>query len=147
MVDRQDALGLPLAKPLDEVDVRGLAAALRGDLIRPEDDRYDASRAVFNAMVDRRPALIVRCAGVADVMKGVEFARSHDVPLSIRGGGHSVAGKAVCDGGLMLDLSPMKGIRVDPARRRPKPKPGSLWASSTTRRRLSGWRPRSGSSR
>jgi FAD/FMN-containing dehydrogenase len=118
MVDRQDALGLPLAKPLDEADIQGFAAALRGDLIRPEDDRYAAARAVFNAMVDRRPALIVRCAGVADVMRGVEFARSHDVPLSIRGGGHSVAGKAVCDGGLMLDLSPMKGIRVDTARRR-----------------------------
>ena len=68
-------------------------------------------------MVDRRPALIVRCVGVSDVMRGVEFARSHDVPLSIRGGGHSVAGKAVYDGGLMLDLSPMKGIRVDPAQR------------------------------
>ena len=118
MVDRQDALGLPLAKPLDEADIQGFAAALRGDLIRPEDDRYAAARAVFNAMVDRRPALIVRCAGVADVMRGVEFARSHDVPLSIRGGGHSVAGKAVCDGGLMLDLSPMKSIRVDTARRR-----------------------------
>src|SRR5919106_4297299 len=117
MVDRQDALGLPLAKPLDEADVQGLAAALRGDLIRPEDDHYDTARAVFNAMVDRRPALIVRCSGVSDVMRGVEFARSHDVPLSIRGGGHSVAGKAVCDGGLMLDLSPMKGIRVDPTRR------------------------------
>jgi hypothetical protein len=87
MVDRQDALGLPLAKPLDEKDIRGFAAALRGDLIRPEDDRYGAARAVFNAMVDRRPALIVRCAGVADVMRGVEFARSHDVPLSIHGGG------------------------------------------------------------
>jgi FAD/FMN-containing dehydrogenase len=117
MVDRRDALGLPLAKPLDETDVQGLEAALRGDLIRPQDDRYDAARAVFNDMVDRRPALIVRCAGVADVVKGVEFARSHEVSLSIRGGGHSVAGKAVCDGGLMLDLSPMKGIRVDPARR------------------------------
>ena len=117
MVDRQDALGLPLAKPLDEADVQGLAVALRGDLIRPEDDRYDTARAVFNAMVDRRPALIVRCAGVADVMRGVEFVRSHDLPLSIRGGGHSVAGKAVCEGGLMLDLSPMKGIRVDPAER------------------------------
>jgi hypothetical protein len=117
MVDRQDALGLPLAKPLDEADVQELAAALRGDLIRSEDDRYDTARAVFNAMVDRRPALIVRCVGVSDVMRGVEFARSHDVPLSIRGGGHSVAGKAVYDGGLMLDLSPMKGIRVDPAQR------------------------------
>ena len=118
MVDRRDALGLPLAKPLDEADIQGFAAALRGDLIRPEDDRYVAARAIFNAMVDGRPALIVRCAGVADVMRGVEFARSHDVPLSIRGGGHSVAGKGVCDGGLMLDLSPMKGIRVDPVRRK-----------------------------
>jgi hypothetical protein len=117
MVDRQDALGLPLAKPLDEAHVQGLAAALRGDLIRPEDERYDTARAVFNAMVDRRPAIIVRCVGVSDVMRGVEFARSHDLPLSIRGGGHSVAGKAVYDGGLMLDLSPMKGIRVDPAQR------------------------------
>ncbi|MBA2782297.1 MAG: FAD-binding oxidoreductase [Rubrobacteraceae bacterium] len=117
MVDRQDALGLPSTKPLDEADIQGFAAALRGDLIRPEDDRYGAARAVFNAMVDRRPALIVRCASVADVMMGVEFARSHDLPLSIHGGGHSVAGKAVCDGGLMLDLSSMKGIRVDPVRR------------------------------
>jgi hypothetical protein len=117
MVDRQGALGLPLAKPLDEADIQGFAAALRGDLLRPEDDGYDASRAVFNGMVDRRPALIARCAGVADVMRGVEFARTHDLPLSIRGGGHSVAGKAVCDGGLMLDLSPMKGIRVDPVGR------------------------------
>jgi hypothetical protein len=70
MVDRQGALGLPLAKPLDEADIQGFAAALRGDLIRPEDDGYDASRAVFNGMVDRRPALIARCAGVADVMRG-----------------------------------------------------------------------------
>jgi hypothetical protein len=116
-VDRQDALAFPLAKPLAEADVQGLAAALRGDLIRPEDDRYDTAQAVFNATVDRRPALIVRCAGVSDVMRGVEFARSHDLPLSIRGGGHSVAGKAVCEGGLMLDLSPMKGIRVDPTER------------------------------
>ncbi len=106
-----------MTKPLDEADIQGFAAALRGDLIRPEDDRYGAARAVFNAMVDRRPALIVRCASVADVMRGVEFARSHDLPLSIHGGGHSVAGKAVCDGGLMLDLSSMKGIRVDPVRR------------------------------
>jgi FAD/FMN-containing dehydrogenase len=117
MVDRQDALGLPLAKPLDEAAIRELVVSLRGELVRSEDDGYDKARAVFNGMVDRRPALIVRCAGVADVVRGVEFARSHNLPLSIRGGGHSVAGKAVCDGGLMLDLSPMKGIRVDPARR------------------------------
>src|SRR5215204_4303288 len=124
MVDRQDALGLPLAQPLDEADIQRFAGTLRGDLIRPEDDWYGGARAVFNAMVNRRPALIVRCAGVADVMRGVEFARSHDVPLSVRGGGHSVAGKAVCEGGLMLDLSPMKGIRVDPARRRAEAQAG-----------------------
>src|SRR5215204_3180175 len=116
MVDRQDALGLPLAKPLDEAAIREFSSNVRGQLIRPEDDGYDAARLVFNGMVNRRPALIVRCAGVADVVGGVEFARSHDLPLSIRGGGHSVAGKAVCDGGLMLDLSPMKGMRVDPVR-------------------------------
>ena len=87
MVDRQDALGLPLAKPIAETDIQGFAATLRGDFIRPKDDRYDAARAVFNGMVDRRPALIVRCAGVADVMRGVEFARSHGLPLSVRGGG------------------------------------------------------------
>jgi FAD binding domain/Berberine and berberine like len=117
MVDRQDALGMPFSKPLDEAAIRELSVSLRGELIRPGDDGYDRARAVFNGMVDRRPALIVRCAGVSDVVKGVEFARSNDLLLSIRGGGHSVAGKAVCDGGLMLDLSPMKGIRVDPARR------------------------------
>ena len=69
-MDRRDALGLPLAKPLDEAEILGFAASLRGDLIRPEDDRYGAARAVFNAMVDRRPALIVRCTGVSDVMRG-----------------------------------------------------------------------------
>jgi hypothetical protein len=117
MVDRQDALGLPLAKPIDEAAIRELAVGLRGELLRLGDERYDAVRLVFNGMVDRRPVVIARCVGVADVMRGVEFAQAHDLPLSIRGGGHSVAGKAVCDGGLMLDLSPMKGIRVDPARR------------------------------
>src|SRR5919106_340665 len=117
MVDRQDALGLPLAKPLDEADVQGLAAALRGELLRPEDGGYDTTRAVFNGMIDKRPAMIVRCTGTADVIRGVDFARTHDLLLSVRGGGHSVAGNAVSDGGLMLDLSPMKGIRVDPARR------------------------------
>jgi hypothetical protein len=117
MVDRKHALGMPLTTPLDEAEVRRFAAALRGELLRPEDGGYDRARAVFNGMVDRRPALIIRCVGVADVMRGVEFARSHDLPLSVRGGGHSVAGKAVCDGGLMVDLSRMKGMRLDPARR------------------------------
>ncbi|MBA2343688.1 MAG: FAD-binding oxidoreductase, partial [Rubrobacter sp.] len=74
-------------------------------------------RAIFNGMIDKRPAMIVRCAGTADVIQGVNFARTHDLLLSVHGGGHGVAGNAVSDGGLMLDLSPMKGIRVDPVRR------------------------------
>jgi FAD/FMN-containing dehydrogenase len=116
MADRQDTLGLFRGKPLEVAAVQEFAANLRGELIRSQDDGYDAARAVFNGMIDRHPALIVRAAGVADVIGGVNFARTHDLPLSVRGGGHSVAGNAVCDGGVMLDLSPMKGMRVDPVR-------------------------------
>jgi FAD/FMN-containing dehydrogenase len=103
MVDRQDTLGLFRGKPLEEAAVQEFAADLRGELIRPEDDGYDAARAVFNGMIDRHPALIVRAAGVADVIRGVNIARTHNLPLSVRGGGHSVAGNAVCDNGVMLD--------------------------------------------
>jgi len=108
---------MPASRPVEESAVQELAASLRGELVRPEEDRYDAARAVFNGMIDKRPALIARCAGTSDVIQGVDFARTHDLLLAVRSGGHNVAGKAVCDGGLMLDLSPMKGIRVDPARR------------------------------
>jgi FAD/FMN-containing dehydrogenase len=94
-----------------------LAARLEGPLVRPGDDDYDDTRAVFNAMIDRRPTAIVRCQGASDVVSGIAFARNHDLRLSIRGGGHSVAGTAVCDGGLMLDLSGMKALHVDPGRR------------------------------
>jgi FAD/FMN-containing dehydrogenase len=75
-------------------------------------------------MIDKRLALIARCAGAADVLECVRFAREHDLVVSVRGGGHSVAGKAICDGGLMIDLSRMKGIRVDPARAPSAPSPG-----------------------
>jgi FAD/FMN-containing dehydrogenase len=109
--------GMPVSKALDEAAVQEFAANLRGEIVRPEDDGYDITRAVFNGMIDKRPAMIVRCAGTSDVIQGVDFARTQDLLISVRGGGHNVAGKAVSDGGLMLDLSPMKGIRVDPARR------------------------------
>src|SRR5215217_8180185 len=117
MVGEQGHWGMPVSKPLEEAVVQEFAANLRGELLRPEDDGYDATRAVFNGMIDKRPAIIVRCAGTADVIQGVNFAQTHTFMLSVRGGGHSVAGTAVPDGGLMLDLSPLKGIRVDPARR------------------------------
>lgn len=88
--------------------------ALRGPSYRPGEPGYEATRVIPNAMIDRRPALIVRASGAADVIACVQFAREQDALLSVRGGGHSVAGKSVCDGGLMIDLSAMKGIRVDP---------------------------------
>jgi len=91
--------------------------SFRGQLLWPGEPGYDPTRAIPNAMIDRRPALIARCAGTADVIACVRFAREHDLVLAVRGGGHSVAGKSVCEGGLMVDLSAMKGIRVDPARR------------------------------
>src|SRR5947209_8991831 len=90
---------------VDQAAVQRLAARLRGKVLRPGDTNYDAARLVFNAMIDRRPALLVRCAEAADMVAGVAFTQEHSIPLSVRGGGHSVAGTAVCEGGLMLDLS------------------------------------------
>jgi FAD/FMN-containing dehydrogenase len=102
---------------LDETAIQAYKASLRGALLRLGDDHYDTTRRVWNGMIDRKPALITRCAGVADVINAVNFARTHHLLVSVRGGGHNVTGNAVCEGGLMIDLSPMKGIRVDPVRR------------------------------
>jgi hypothetical protein len=82
---------------------RAMATALFGDVIWPTDDKYDASRAVFNAVIDRRPLAILRCHDPSDVRRGIAYARSHDLPLAVKGGGHNVAGNAVCDDGLVLD--------------------------------------------
>ncbi len=95
--------------------ISGLNKAFRGRLISPGDAGYDDGRRVYNAMIDRRPALIARCAVSADVVASIHFARERDLEVSVHGGGHSIAGKAVCEGGLMIDLSQMKGIDVDPA--------------------------------
>jgi FAD/FMN-containing dehydrogenase len=97
--------------------VEAFGSALRGRLVRPQDAGYDEARKVYNGMIDRRPALIARCANVADVVRSVNFARDHGLLLAVRGGGHNGAGLGTCDGGLVVDLSPMKGIRVDPAAR------------------------------
>jgi FAD/FMN-containing dehydrogenase len=113
-----------VARSLDEALVRAFGATLRGGLLRPRDPAYEAARFVWNAAIDRRPALIARCAGAADVILAVDFARANGLLVSVRGGGHGVAGFAVCDGGLMIDLSGMKGIRVDPASRAVRAEPG-----------------------
>jgi FAD/FMN-containing dehydrogenase len=96
--------------------VDNLRSALRGQVLCPSDSGYDTTRRIFNAMIDRRPAVIARCAGAADVVAAVQFARAEALEVSVRGGGHNVSGKAVGEG-LMIDLSPMKGVRVDPRRR------------------------------
>jgi FAD/FMN-containing dehydrogenase len=111
----------------DEAAVQEFKANLRGELIRPEDSGYDAARKVWNGMIDKRPALIVRCAGVADVISAVNFARTNRLLVAVRGGGHNVAGNAVCDGGIVIDLSRMKGMRVDPAARIARAQAGLTW--------------------
>ena len=104
--------------------LRELRASLRGDALLPGESGYDTSRRLFNAMIDRRPALIVRCAGAGDVAASVAFARSAGLAATVKGGGHNVSGKAVADGGLLIDLSPMRGCRVDPVRRIAHAEPG-----------------------
>ncbi len=104
-----------------------LRTALRGELIEPSDTAYDAARKVHNGMIDRRPALIAKCAGVADVIACVNFARENKMLVSIRGGGHNAGGLGVCDGGLVIDLSRMKGVRVDPGARTVRAEGGCVW--------------------
>jgi FAD/FMN-containing dehydrogenase len=110
-----------------EAVVADFRNTLRGELLTPGADGYDAARTIWNAMIDNRPALIARCRGAADVIAAVGFARDHGLPLSIKGGGHNVSGKAVCNDGLMIDLSPMKGIHVDPSARTVRAQAGVLW--------------------
>jgi len=112
---------------VEEAALRGLQGRLRGNLLTPADAGYDDARRIHNGMFDRRPAVIVRCLGTADVVDAVRFARQHDLELAIRAGGHSVAGKSVCDGGLMLDLTLMKGIHVDPGGRTVRAQAGATW--------------------
>jgi FAD/FMN-containing dehydrogenase len=104
-----------------------LDAGFQGRQFRPEEEGYDEARAIYNAMVDKRPALIARCSGVADVVDAVNLARERKLPLAIRCGGHSVAGKGVCDDGVLIDLSGMKGVQVDPQARVARANAGALW--------------------
>ena len=146
---------------IEATELSSFQASLSGKVLRDSDAGYDDARKVWNGMIDKRPALIARCAGVADVMDAVNFARTNNLLVSVRGGGHNITGNAVCDGGLMIDLSPMKGLRVDPIsthRPRPggphlgrvQPRDASLWPSQhwwghldDGHRRIDvGWRPR-----
>ena len=110
---------------LDAAEIEKLKAGLRGALLLPGDDGYDQSRTVWNAMIDRRPALVVRCAGVSDIRQAVNFARTHRLLVAVKGGGHNIAGSAVCDGGLLIDLSHMRSVRIDPMTRVAHVEPGA----------------------
>src|SRR3954468_534872 len=113
---------------LADGSIAELAEGVRGEVIRPVDEGYDAARAVWNGAIDRHPALIVRCAGVADVMRAVEFARSERLVVAVRGGKHSIPGFSTVDGGIVIDLSPMQGIQVDPDARTVQAQGGVTWA-------------------
>src|SRR5580704_6558259 len=99
------------------IQIEQLRSSVRGAIVQPGDEAYESARMVYNRMIDKRPALIVRCVDVADVIAAVDYARTNNVLTAIRGGGHNGGGLGTCDGGLVIDLSPMKGVRVDSAAR------------------------------
>lgn len=111
----------------EELTMDALRQHVRGQMLLPDSEGYDDARRVFNAMIDRRPAVIVRCADVTDVIAAVDFARDADLTVAIRGGGHGVTGSAVCDGGLVIDLSDMNDVRVDPTARTARVQGGVTW--------------------
>jgi len=110
---------------LEAADLESLASRLEGELLTPSAPDYDEARAVWNGMIDRRPAVVVRCAGTEDVRRAVDFVRDRDLLVAVRGGGHNIAGSAVCDGGLVIDLSRMSRVRADPDARRATVGPGA----------------------
>jgi FAD/FMN-containing dehydrogenase len=112
---------------IEAVDTTALRTSFRGALLHPGEEGYEEARRVWNGAIDRHPALIARCAGADDVVEAVRFARERELPVTVRGGGHAVAGHAVCDGGLMIDLSLMKAVEVDPEARTARAAGGLLW--------------------
>jgi FAD/FMN-containing dehydrogenase len=109
-----------------------LSDRLRGEVLTPQSDGYDAARQVFNGMIDRRPAVIARCRGASDVQAAVSFARANDLPVAVRGGGHNVAGNGTCDGGVLVDFSLMRSVRVDASRQTARADPGCTWTDFDT---------------
>ena len=121
------AIGTPPAPPLETTLLDELRASFRGELLLPTSAGYDSARRVWNGAIDRHPACIARCTGVADVVAALRFARECDLVVAVRSGGHGVGGHAICDDGLVIDLSPMKGIRVDASSRTARAQAGVLW--------------------
>jgi FAD/FMN-containing dehydrogenase len=118
--------------------LQAFASGLRGAVLSPGDYGYDDARTIWNGLIDRRPALIVQCTGAADVVDAVNFAREQNLLLSIKGGGHNVAGNAVNDGGLVIDLSQMRGVHVDPSSGTVRVEGGALWGDCDRETQLHG---------
>src|SRR5262245_50129215 len=122
--EKRMAMEAKVREAVDDAGVAALRQRFRGTLVTPRDPAYDSARALFNAMIDKRPALIAQCEGAEDVVRAIDFAREQDIPLAVRSGGHSGSGKSSCHGGLVVDLSRMKKVRVDPQKRRARAQAG-----------------------
>lgn len=123
VIDLENSAG----KTIEETAIEDFGQSLRGELISPADESYDQVRKLWNGMIDKRPALFARCAGAADVINAVNFARDNRIVFAVRGGGHNLPGSCLCDDGLVIDFANMKGIRVDPVRRTARAEPGLRW--------------------
>jgi len=119
---------IPVDKKVSDTEIEKFKSSLRGKLILPDEEGYDKSRTIWNGMIDKYPAMVVKCAGPADVIAAVNFARENKLILAVKAGGHSFAGWSTCDGGLLIDLSSMKGVRVDPVKQTARAEAGALLA-------------------
>ncbi len=132
------AMATDMGRVVSGVAAGELRSGLRGAVLEPGDPGYDEARRVWNGVIDRRPALIARCQGPGDVAAAIRFGRDHDLPISVRGGGHGVSGSAVADGGLMIDLSAMDAVEVDRETRVAVAGPGTLWSALDTATQAAG---------
>jgi FAD/FMN-containing dehydrogenase len=112
----------------DPEEIEAFRTSMKGDVILPDDERYGPASAIWNGMIDKQPAIVAHVVGVADVMAAVRFATGHRLPIAIRGGGHNVAGNALCEGGMLINMSRMRSVRVDPGAKTVRAEGGALWA-------------------